>query len=175
MVFLGLVQRLVRGVADIFRKGSFTHIVGTDLGRLDLRVNGNAVDKTALRREDAKGGISAYFTLKSGKNTYVFWDTPDAVQRDIQRGRKNHIDIGDGSKVMLDLREGLTGGNVRLKLGARAEQPPVTGTPVARADDAPRTLVPQWNAAVVAGAAALRETLATARAQRHAALVPAVA
>jgi hypothetical protein len=79
---------------------NFVHLVG-DFDRARVELDGRKVDLADLKKTPAHGGISDYFTLETAKTTYVLWNRPDAVQRAIQSGRKNHFDVADREVVRI--------------------------------------------------------------------------
>lgn len=100
---IALFRKALQRVADFFNpatapaRPNFVHLVGSfDQARIKLEG-----DNIEIRHKPAQGRISSHFTVKAGDTTYVFWDQPDAVQRDIQSGRKGHYQVGDDQTVHL--------------------------------------------------------------------------
>lgn len=86
--------------AESAPKRDFVHLVGA-FDRAKIEIDGKQIDVSTLERTKTGNSISDYFTVKSGNTTFVLWDKPDAGQRDIQKGRKNHFEVADNATVKI--------------------------------------------------------------------------
>lgn len=102
----------------------FVHVVGDHLDWADVTLNGRRIDLNALPGRAKHGGISDYFTLNAGHTTYVFWNNPDSVQRNIHASpaRKNHIVLGDMAGGRLALVTDTAGRHARPTFTVAARQ-----------------------------------------------------
>ncbi len=109
MSLIKLLKSGISALADLIRPRQFLHLTGQNLDKADLRINGTKVDLAEAVHKPAQGHISEYFTLKSGRTTYVLWNNPEAPQHAIQKGRRNHIDLGDAADRTLEVSTGRFG------------------------------------------------------------------
>jgi hypothetical protein len=164
-MLIGYIKSGIAALVSLIRPRTFVHLVGQNIDKADLRINGNTVDLAKAERKPATDRVSAYFTLKSGNTTYVLWNNPDAVQAGIQRGRKNHTQVGDLDGVTLDLRQGLLGHPLSMRFSPAAKDEPATGTSVVA--KRPASFEDSFKSpAFTEAAAALRAAIALSRSMR---------
>lgn len=152
-MLIGLVKWASDALKDLLPRRRFVHLVGENFDKADLRLNGCKVDAASLTRKAGTDRISEYFTLTSGRTTYVLWNNPDAVQREAQKDLKNHNVVGNMDGVCLDLRQDIFDRPLPLRFSDAADKPK-------------KPLSMALNADFIRQADVLRNTLAVARNMR---------
>ena len=159
------LKRAADYVASLLFPRQYIHVVGNNLDKADIRLNGKKIDLESLPGRAKSGGLSEYFKLEAGRTTYVFWNNPDALQRQIQSEptRRNHIVFGDGTASRLNLVTDFFGRHLKPAFnfaGRRVEEPE-------------SQLSTQWGEEVQAQAVKLREIVRERRSTIPGALSPA--